>query len=75
MITCKSLYKDYFKMAIKRLDHVNFITHLRKDTINFYVSVIGLEQGKPHPADTSNSLYFHIPGDIIPILHIGDVST
>ena len=62
-------------MAIKRLDHVNFITHNPEETIKFYTQVIGLSLGNSLSIDTSQSLYFYIPGQDVAILHIGHAAT
>lgn len=59
-------------MSIKRLDHVNFVTHHPQATIDFYCEGIGLNLGNKLSIDTSQSLYFHIPGDPIAILHVGN---
>lgn len=59
-------------MGIKRLDHVNFITHDPDATIIFYTEVIGLELGDHLNIDTSHSLYFYISGCSIAILHVGN---
>ncbi|WP_131774997.1 VOC family protein [Legionella anisa] len=59
-------------MSIIRLDHVNFITHNPEATITFYTEVIGLELGSHLTIDTSQSLYFYIPGSAIAILHVGN---
>ena len=59
-------------MAIKRLDHVNFITHDISATIYFYCNVIGLEHGKHLSIDTAQSVYFYIPGEDTAILHVGN---
>ena len=59
-------------MAIKRLDHVNFVTHDPQETITFYTEIIGLILGDKLNIDTSNSLYFYILGSYIAILHIGN---
>lgn len=56
-------------MAIRRLDHVNFITHDMPATINFYCDVIGLMH-KQGFAD--NSFFFYIKNQDIPILHVLD---
>lgn len=61
-------------MSIKRLDHVNFITHAPEATANFYCNLIGLVLGDPLSIDTSQSLYFYIPGESIAILHIGNAN-
>ena len=57
---------------IKRLDHVNFVTHDPEATIYFYCKVIGLVLGEQLSIDTSKSLYFYIPGQEVAILHIGN---
>lgn len=62
-------------MGIKRLDHVNFITHNPQATIEFYCEVIGLKLGERLSVDTSQSLYFYLPGTSIAILHIGNAAT
>lgn len=59
-------------MGIKRLDHVNFVTHDPQTTIAFYCDVIGLSLGNKLSIDTSQSLYFYIPGSAIAILHVGN---
>ncbi|MFT4058448.1 MAG: VOC family protein [Legionella sp.] len=59
-------------MGIKRLDHVNFVTHDPQATINFYCNIIGLHLGMGLSIDTSQSLYFYIPNELIAILHIGN---
>lgn len=59
-------------MGIKRLDHVNFVTHDPQATINFYCNIIGLHLGNGLSIDTSQSLYFYIPDEPIAILHIGN---
>lgn len=59
-------------MGIKRLDHVNFVTHDPQATIAFYCDVIGLSLGDKLSIDTSQSLYFYIPGSSIAILHVGN---
>jgi catechol 2,3-dioxygenase-like lactoylglutathione lyase family enzyme len=59
-------------MGIKRLDHVNFVTHDPQATINFYCNIIGLHLGNRLSIDTSQSLYFYIPDEPIAILHIGN---
>ena len=59
-------------MMIKRLDHVNFITHHPEATIYFYCEVIGLVLGEQLSIDTSRSLYFYIQGHDVAILHIGN---
>src|SRR6476660_9647847 len=59
-------------MSIKRLDHVNFITHHPEETIAFYCELIGLTLGDRLSIDTSRSLYFYIPGSPIAILHVGN---
>lgn len=41
------------KMGIKRLDHVNFITHDMNETIRFYCDVIGLVVGEHLSIDGS----------------------
>tara|TARA_Y100000588_G_scaffold315592_1_gene343774 strand:- start:725 stop:1183 length:459 start_codon:yes stop_codon:yes gene_type:complete len=61
-----------FIMGIKRLDHVNFVTHDPQATIGFYCDVIGLSLGNKLSIDTSQSLYFYIPGSSIAILHVGN---
>lgn len=62
-------------MAIKRLDHVNFITHNTEATIDFYCQLIGLVLGNQLSIDTSQSLYFYIPGQDIAILHVGNATS
>lgn len=62
-------------MAIKRLDHVNFITHNTDATIDFYCQVIGLTLGKELSIDTAQSLYFYIPDQDIAILHVGNAKS
>lgn len=59
-------------MGIKRLDHVNFVTHAPEATIDFYCDAIGLRLGNKLSIDTSQSLYFYIPGSTIAILHVGN---
>jgi catechol 2,3-dioxygenase-like lactoylglutathione lyase family enzyme len=59
-------------MPIKRLDHINFITHDMPETIAFYCNVIGLIHGEHLSIDTAQSIYFYIPGESIAILHIGN---
>lgn len=59
-------------MPIKRLDHVNFITHDMTATIKFYCDIIGLTQGSHLSIDTAQSVYFYIEGQNFPILHIGN---
>ncbi len=59
-------------MPIKRLDHVNFITHDMPKTIDFYCNVIGLTHGAHLSIDTAQSVYFYIPGEAIAILHVGN---
>ena len=59
-------------MSIKRLDHVNFVTHDAQATIHFYCDVIGLSLGNTLSIDTSQSFYFYIPGNAIAILHVGN---
>ncbi len=61
-------------MSIQRLDHVNFITHSSEETIAFYCDIIGLELGNRMAIDTSQSLYFHIKGDDVAVLHIGQAA-
>ena len=61
-------------MTIKRLDHVNFITHDVSATIHFYCSIIGLEHGNHLSIDTAQSVYFYIPGEKVAILHIGNAA-
>ena len=62
-------------MAIKRLDHVNFITHNMPATIHFYCNVIGLVHGKHLAIDTAQSVYFYIPDNDVAILHVGNAKT
>lgn len=62
-------------MAIKRLDHVNFITYHSEATIGFYTQVIGLTLGDSLSIDTSQSLYFYIPGQDVAILHVGHAAS
>lgn len=62
-------------MGIKRLDHVNFITHDMNKTIRFYCDVIGLVVGEHLSIDTTQSVYFYIPGETIAILHVGNAKT
>ena len=57
-------------MPIRRLDHVNFITHDMPATINFYCNVIGLVQKK---GIADKSCFFYIKNQDIPILHVLDV--
>lgn len=59
-------------MGVKRLDHVNFVTHDTQATITFYTEVIGLVLGDKLAIDISQSLYFYIPGSSIAILHVGN---
>ena len=59
-------------MSIKRLDHVNFITHDMPKTIEFYCKVIGLVHGQHLSIDTAQSVYFYIPDNDVAILHIGN---
>ncbi len=59
-------------MPIKRLDHVNFITHDMPKTIEFYCKVIGLVHGQHLSIDTAQSVYFYIPDNDVAILHIGN---
>jgi catechol 2,3-dioxygenase-like lactoylglutathione lyase family enzyme len=61
-------------MTIRRLDHVNFITHNVSATIYFYCSIFGLEHGNHLSIDTAQSVYFYIPGEKIAILHIGNAA-
>jgi len=62
-------------MGIKRLDHVNFITHHPEATVHFYCDVIGLVLGNPLLIDTSKSLYFYIPGQEVAVLHVGNANS
>ncbi len=62
-------------MGIKRLDHVNFITHDMNKTIQFYCDVIGLVVGEHLSIDTAQSVYFYIPGETIAILHVGNAKS
>ncbi len=58
-------------MAIKRLDHVNFISHDLQATLEFYCNIIGLEQcSKNLNNDPIKSIDLCIPGQEIAILHI-----
>ena len=59
-------------MSIKRLDHVNFITHDMPKTIEFYCKVIGLIHGQHLSIDTAQSVYFYIPDNDVAILHVGN---
>lgn len=59
-------------MNIKHLDHVNFVSHVPKATTEFYCNIIGLSLGDSLSIDTSQSLYFYIPGQKIAILHVGN---
>ncbi len=58
-------------MAIRCLDHVNFLTNDSDATIQFYCEVIGLKLGDPMSIDTAQTLYFYIDGSSQPILHVG----
>ncbi|MDP1604484.1 MAG: VOC family protein [Legionella sp.] len=62
-------------MAIKRLDHVNFVTLAPEETVNFYCQLIGLTLGDHLSIDTSQSLYFYIPGQDVAILHVGNAKS
>jgi len=62
-------------MVIKRLDHVNFITHNPEETIKFYTQVVGLSLGSRLSIDTSTPLHFHIPGHEAAILHVGHAAS
>ena len=59
-------------MAIKRLDHVNFISYNLEATLEFYTNIIGLEQRmKSLNADGSiKSIDMYIRNQDIAILHI-----
>lgn len=59
-------------MAIKRLDHVNFVTHDMPATIAFYCNVIGLVQGANPDTDIAKSVFLYIKDQNIPIVHIGN---
>ncbi|NNM58387.1 MAG: hypothetical protein HKM04_01045 [Legionellales bacterium] len=59
-------------MSIRRLDHVNFITHDMPATKDFYCNIIGLVQGDNLSIDTAKSAYFYIEGQDYAVLHIGD---
>jgi catechol 2,3-dioxygenase-like lactoylglutathione lyase family enzyme len=59
-------------MTIKRLDHVNFVTHDKVATVRFYCEVIGLVCGENLTIDTAKSLYFYIKGQQHAVLHVGD---
>lgn len=59
-------------MKIKRLDHVNFVTHDPAATISFYCDVIGLSLGQQLPTDIMKTLYFYIPEQSNAILHVGN---
>jgi len=63
-------------MSIKRLDHVNFITHDMEKTAKFYCEVIGLEHHEVTPPSSKNlnnlkTVYFYIPGQETAVLHVG----
>lgn len=59
-------------MVMRRLDHVNFVTHDLPATRTFYCDIIGLVQGENLSIDTAKSAYFYIPGEDVAILHVGD---
>ncbi|ODN41670.1 VOC family protein [Piscirickettsia litoralis] len=59
-------------MELKRLDHVNFITHDLVKTVDFYCNIIGLTYDKNISLETAKSLHLFIPGQNVAVLHIGD---
>lgn len=59
-------------MAIKQLDHVNFITEDTPTTIAFYTNIIGLVHGERMVGAGEGMEYFYIPGHKHSILHVGD---
>lgn len=62
-------------MAIKRLDHVNFISHDMQATVDFYCDVIGLKLGNTLSIDTADSIYLYIEGHDFPAFHIGNAKS
>ena len=58
-------------MAIRRLDHINFITNNMSDTIEFYTKIIGLVHGDKLASAAEGMEYFYLPNHNIAILHIG----
>lgn len=62
-------------MAIRRLDHVNFVSHDLPATIKFYCDIIGLVHGDNVSIDTARSIYLYIRGQDIAVLHIGDAKS
>lgn len=59
-------------MAIRRLDHINFITNDMPATIDFYTNIIGLVHGDKLPGAAEGMEYIYLPLQNIAVLHIGD---
>jgi len=58
-------------VAIRRLDHINFLTCDAQASIAFYCDIIGLKLGERMSVDTAKTLYFYIEGVKQSVLHIG----
>lgn len=61
-------------MAIKKLDHVNFITEDMPATIAFYTNTVGLIHGERMVGADEGMEYFYIPGHTHSVLHVADVN-
>jgi len=61
-------------MAMKKLDHINFITKDMSATIAFYTNIVGLIHGERMVGAGAGMEYFYIPGQPHSVLHVGDAN-